>query len=198
MTISLNLCPRYGKYLTVLTLIAMVPPQCASTSDRQLAQRQGAVIGGLGVGLLGAAIGGIYGTHVANRKSKYKSTEEWLDACITQAESKHKEAVAYNQQLDNQLARLQKDVKMAKASGDKSKLTSLKREIETQRAAAEKQASAFSNEAEMQRSAVKQADGEGSSRRQAHRTSTSGIETQVSIMNKNVQHDAVLESQTDV
>ena len=176
----------------------MAPPQCASTSDGQLAQTQGAVIGVLGGGLVGAAIGGIYGTHVANRKSKYKSTEEWLDACIAQAESKHKEAIAYNQQLGNQLARLQKDVKMAKAAGDKSKLTSLKREIGSQRAAAEKQASAFSKEAEMERSAIKQANGEGSSRLQSLRTSTNGIETQVSIMNKNVQHYAVLESQTDV
>jgi cell division septum initiation protein DivIVA len=173
-------------------------PQCASTSDGQLAQRQGAGIGVLGGGLLGAAIGGIYGTHVANRKSKYKSTEEWLDACITQAESTRKEAIAYNQQLDNQLARLQKDVKMARSSGDKSKLTSLKREIGSQRAAAEKQASAFSKEAEMQRAAIKQANGEGSSRLQSLRTSASGIETQVSTMNKNVQHYAALESQTDV
>lgn len=214
MTTSLDLFTRYGKHLAVFTIITMGATQCASTEDGRLAQGQGTAIGAIGGGLLGAAIGGrqgamigaaiggasgfAYGTHIANKKAQYKSTEEWLDACITQAETKRKEAVAYNSRLNNQLARLQKEVRTAKAAGDKSKLASLKREIRSERAAAEKQATVFKKEAEMQRGAINQANGEGASRLKTLRSSTSGIETQVSTMNKNVQRYAALESQTDV
>lgn len=214
MTTPLNFCARYGKYLATFTLITMGATQCASTQDGQLAQAQGAGLGALGGGLIGAAVGGregaligaaiggaggfAYGSHIANKKAQYKSTEEWLDACITQAESKRREAVAYNQKLNTRLASLQKEVRMAKAAGDKSKLASLKRTIASERGTAQKQASAFSKEAEMQRNAIKQANGEGSSRLKSLRTSTSGIETQVSTMNSNVQRYAALESQTDV
>jgi uncharacterized protein YcfJ len=214
MTTPLTLCARYGKHLAVFTLITLGTTQCASTSDGQLAQAQGTGIGALGGGLLGAAIGGrqgaligaaiggaggfAYGTHIANRKAQYKSTEEWLDACITQAESKRREAVAYNQKLNNRLAALQKEVRMAKSSGDKNKLASLKRTIASEKSAAQKQATAFSKEAELQRGAIKQAGGEGASRLKSLRTSTSGIETQVSTMNRNVERYAALESQTDV
>lgn len=214
MTTLHNICARYGKHLAIFTLITMGGSQCASTQDGRLAQGQGAGLGALGGAGLGYLIGGAqgakigalaggtigfaYGSHIANKKAQYKSTEEWLDACITQAESKRREAVAYNQKLNTRLASLQKEVRMAKAAGDKSKLASLKREIVSERTAAQKQSSAFSKEAEMQRSAIKQANGEGSSRLRSLRNSTSGIETQVSTMNSNVQRYAALESQTDV
>ena len=211
---SLNLCSRYGKHLAIFTLITMGVPQCASTQDGQLAQAQGTGIGAIGGGLLGAAIGGrqgaligaaigstagfAYGSHIANKKAQYKSTEAWLDACISQAEGKRKEAVAYNNKLNNRLASLQKEVRMAKAAGDKSKLASLKRVIVSERAQAQKQSTVFSKEAQMQRGAIKEANGQGSSRLRSLRTSTSGIETQVSAMNSNVKRYAALESQTDV
>lgn len=214
MNTSHNVFARYGKPLSVFTLITLGATQCASTQDGQLAQAQGTGIGALGGGLIGAAIGGrqgaligagigaaggfAYGTHIANKKAQYKSTEEWLDACITQAESKRKEAVAYNSRLNNQLAHLQKEVRIAKAANDKAKLATLKREIVSERTAAQKQSAAFSKEAELQRGAIKQAGGEGASRLSSLRTSTTGIETQVSTMNKNVERYAALESQTDV
>lgn len=222
MTATLQQFARHTKHVAVLTVITMACTQCASTQDGRLAQGQGTAIGAVGGALLGGALGAMsgnsdaalkgaalgaalggaggfaYGTHIANKKAKYKSTEEWLDACITQAESKRREAVAYNQKLNTRLASLQKEVRMAKAAGDKSKLASLKREIVSERTAAQKQSSAFSKEAEMQRSAIKQANGEGSSRLRSLRNSTSGIETQVSTMNSNVQRYAALESQTDV
>lgn len=214
MNTSHNVFSRYGKHLSVFTLITLGATQCASTQDGQLAQAQGTGIGALGGGLIGAAIGGrqgaligagigaaggfAYGTHIANKKAQYKSTEEWLDACITQAESKRKEAVAYNSRLNNQLAHLQKEVRIAKAANDKAKLATLKREIVSERTAAQKQSAAFSKEAELQRGAIKQAGGEGASRLSSLRTSTTGIETQVSTMNKNVERYAALESQTDV
>ena len=108
--------------------------QCANTEDGRLAQGQGTAIGAVGGALLGAAIeryrrpkplsgrrpigaaiggasGFAYGTHIANKKAQYKSTEEWLDACIAQAETRRKEAVAYNSRLNNQLARLRRKSK---------------------------------------------------------------------------------------
>jgi len=222
MTASLNHFARYGRHLALFTLVTMGATNCATTEDGRLAQAQGTGLGALGGGLLGAGIGALagdsdsvrkgaligagigaaggfaYGTHIANKKAQYKSTEEWLDACISQAETKRREAVAYNKRLNNQLAHLQKEVRMAKAAGDRKKLASLKREIVSERSAARKQASAFSKEAEMQRNAIKQANGEGSSRLKTLRTSTSGIETQVSTMNGNVKRLAALESQTGV
>lgn len=214
MTTPISFCTRYGKHLSIFLAITMGATQCASTQDGQLAQGQGTAIGAGAGALLGAAIGGrqgaligaaiggasgfAFGTHIANKKSQYKSTEEWLDACIVQAEKQRKAAVAYNNKLDNRLASLQKEVRVAKAAGDKSKLASLKREISSERSAAQQQASVYNKEAEMNRNAIQQANGEGSSRLKSLRTSTSGIETQVSTMNKNVQRYAALESQTDV
>ncbi|MEI6175402.1 MAG: YMGG-like glycine zipper-containing protein [Verrucomicrobiota bacterium] len=214
MTDNLNLVARYGKHIAIFTLITMSGTQCAGTSDGRLAQGQGTAIGAGAGALIGAALGGrqgaligaaiggasgfAYGSHIANKKAQYKSTEEWLDACISQAESKRRDAVAYNRKLDNRLAQLQREVRTASAAGDKAKLATLRREISSERSAAQKQAATFSKEAEMQRSAIKQAGGEGASRLSSLRRSTSGIETQVSIMNKGVERYAALESQTDV
>lgn len=222
MTTPLNLCTRYGKQLALVTALSMSVTNCANTDDGRLAQGQGTALGAAGGALLGAGIGALtgnsdsvrkgaligagagaiggfaYGSHIANKKAQYKSTEAWLDACIVDAEKKRKAAVAYNQRLSNQLARLQKEVNLARAAGDKRKLASLKREIVSERTAAQKEATAFSKEAQLQRGAVKEAGGQGGSRLRSLRTSTSGIETQVSTMNKNVQRYAALESQTDV
>ena len=214
MTITLNNFARYGKHFAIFGLITMGTTQCANTADGRLTQGQGTLIGAGAGALLGAAIGGrqgallgaaiggaggfAYGSHIANKKAQYKSTEEWLDACIAQANTKRREAVAYNRQLNNRLASLQRDVKIAAAAGDRTKLASLKREIGSERAAVQKQAAVFSKEAEMQHSAIKQAGGQGGSRLSALRESTNGIDTQVSIMNKGAQRYAALESQTDV
>ena len=214
MTLTLTQFARYGKHFAVFLALTMGATQCANTSDGRLAQGQGTAIGAGGGALLGALIGGrqgaligaaagglagfAYGTHIANKKAQYKSTEEWLDACISQANSKRKEAVAYNHQLNNQLASLEHAVRLARASNDKAKLVTLKREIGTAKSAAQQQAAAFGKEVEMDHSAIKQAGGQGGSRLSSLRESTNGIETQVSIMNKGVQRYAALESQTDV
>ena len=205
---------RFSKHAAVFLAITMGAPQCANTSDGRLAQGEGTAIGAVGGALLGGLIGGrkgamigagaggvagyAYGTHIANKKAQYKSTEEWLDACIAQANAKRREAVAYNRQLNNKLASLEREVRIAKASNDRGKLVTLKREIVTEKAAAQKQASEFGKEAQMQQSVIKQAGGKGGSRLNSLRESTNGIESQVSIMNKGVQRYAALESQTDV
>jgi len=200
--------------IAALSIVTLLCAQCAATDDGRLTQAQGTAIGSAGGALLGAAIGGrqgaligaaiggaggfAFGSHVANKKAQYKSTEEWLDACIAEAESKRKAAVAYNKRLSNELARLQREVNVAKAEGDKRKLASLKRQISRERNAAQKEAASFSKEAELHRGAIKEAGGTGGSRISSLRTSTSGIETQVTSMNRNIERLAALESQTDV
>jgi YMGG-like Gly-zipper len=215
MKLSLQSCSRYGKLAGTLTLITFGLSQCAGTSDGQLAQGQGALLGGAAGALLGNAIGkdtnstligaGIgslagyaYGTHIANKKAAYASTEDWLDACIVQAEASRRKASAYNQRLNNQLARLEKEVRSARAAGNRQQLSSLNREIRAERAAAQRESSAYTKDAGLQRSAISEAGGKGGSRLKSLRSSTSGIETQVSTMNRNVQRFAALESQTDV
>ena len=75
---------------------------------------------------------------------------------------------------------------------------SVNRQIASERSAAQQQSAAYSKEVQMDRSAIKQAGGSGGSRLSSLRESTNGIETQVSVMNKNVERYAALESQTDV
>lgn len=168
----------------------MTATQCASTPDGRLAQLHGYALGGV--------IGFAYGSHIAKKKAQYKSTEDWLDACIAQADSTRRQAVAYNQQTDHKIASLQNQVKMARVAGDKAQLAALKSKIGSEKAAAQKQAVVLSKEADIQNSNIKEAGTAGGSRLSSLRASTSGIETQISVMNKNVERYAVLESQTDV
>jgi outer membrane lipoprotein SlyB len=214
MTNILNFSTEYAKLLTLFTLGTLVTTQCASTPDGRKAQAQataiGAGVGAIGMGvasgsgdgaLLGAAIGGVvgfaYGTHVAHRKQQFKSTEVWLDACIAQAESQHKAAVASNSKLELRLPQLQGEVQAAAASRDKAKLTYLRREIGVELAATKAQATEFGRESEMQRAAIKQAGSEGASRVNSLRQSISGIDAQVSIMAKGVEIYTALASQTN-
>ena len=57
-----------------------------------------------------------------NQKAKYKSTEQWLDACIADAEKKRQAAVAYNHAMDSRLAQLRVKVRDAKAGGNQDEL----------------------------------------------------------------------------
>lgn len=214
MNSPITIASNVGKQAALCLLFAFGLSQCAGTQDGQLAQAQGTGIGAIGGGLLGAAIGGrqgaligaaigsaggfAYGTHIANKKAQYKSTEEWLDACIVDAEKKRSAAVAYNSRLNNEYARLQKEVSAARMAGDKKRLSTLKQQIASERTAAEKEAVAYTKEADLQRSAIKAAGGEGGSKLSSLRTTTSGIESQVNTMNSNVKRYAALESQTDV
>jgi len=213
-TMTLECFRSQGRRIAALSLVTLFCAQCAATDDGRLTQAQGAAIGSAGGALIGAAIGGrqgaligaaiggaggfAYGSHVANKKAQYKSTEEWLDACIAEAESKRKAAVAYNQRLSNRLAQLQREVNQAKAAGDQRQLASLRREISREHNAAKKEAATLSKEAELHRGAIREAGGAGGSRISSLRTSTTGIETQVSTMNRNIERLAVLQSQTDV
>ncbi len=222
MNSPITIISKFSKSTAACALIAFGLSQCAETQDGQLAQAQGAGIGAAGGALLGAGIGALtgnssdvgrgaligaalggaggfaYGTHVANQKAKYATTEKWLDACIADAEKKRSAAVAYNGRLKNELARLEREVNSARVAGDRKKLSSLKRQIASERKAAQKESNNYAKEVEVQRGAIKEAGGSGGSRLSSLRSSTNGIDSQVTTMNKNVQRLAALESQTDV
>lgn len=169
---------KTGHRVVVMCGVLLALNACAPTQDGQLAQAQGAGIGAAGGGLLGAiignnsklgagrgallgaAIGGTagfaYGTHVANQKAKYKSTEQWLDACIASAEKQRQAAVAYNQSLDSRLAQLRGKVRVAKASGNQEELKKLKQQILAEHSKAEEQMASVNKEIEAQQIAIKE------------------------------------------
>ncbi len=215
MNSPLQTCVRYGKPFSIITAMTFSLSQCADMSDREVTQAQGTAIGAGAGAILGQVIGGntqstligagigslaglAYGTHVANKKASYANTEDWLDACIVQAEDTRKKAVAYNDRLNNQLARLRKEVQIAKAANDQRKLASLNREIRSERATAQKESATFAKEAQINRSAIQEAGGEGGSSLKSLRSTTSGIETQVSAINSNEKSLASLQNETDV
>lgn len=94
----------------------------------------GAQSGNAGRGaLMGAAIGGgaglAYGNHVANKKSRYASEEQWLNACIAQARATNQRARGYNSRISARISRLRSEIASAKASGNTRALRDKKAEI---------------------------------------------------------------------
>lgn len=198
-------------------IVSLLFTSCAGTQDGRTTQAQGAGIGalvGAGLGavignqlgsaeqgaLIGAAIGGAggfaYGSHVANQKAKYKSTEEWLDACIASAEKKRSDAVAYNNKLDQRIAQLKREVNTAKASNDKNKLKDLKRQIAAEQSAANKQVQTMNKEIELQNGAVKSAG--SSSRTSSLRSKISTLGSANASTQKKSQSLAALSNSTGV
>lgn len=140
--------------ITRFTVTALLISQLASctnikddgTRTRTEGALAGAVLGGaLGAvigaqsgdagrgALLGAALGGgaglAYGNHVANKKARYASEEQWLDACIAQARATNQRARSYNSRLSSRISRLRSEIASAKASGNTSLLREKKAEI---------------------------------------------------------------------
>jgi len=108
---------------------------------------------------IGAAVGGVggyaYGDHVAGQKEKYAKEEEWLDACIAQARQKNQEIVAYNQNLSQQIATLQKETaalhkKIKDKTARTAKLKEKKAETDSLLAAANKELASAKTELEAQ------------------------------------------------
>ena len=142
---------HYLKAASLLTLVSFGISGCAQTADGRKAQAQGTGIGailgaGLGAGIAalsgqdvgrgaaigagaGAAAGFAYGSHVAARKAKYASAEQWLDQEISLATQANRRAIAYNQSLKRRLASVESRVAAAKAANDQRALRSLKSEV---------------------------------------------------------------------
>jgi hypothetical protein len=116
----------YKRMLTFGLLIALMGG-CASMTDRQQTQAQGAAVGTAGGAAVGAALGAIfggkdgaiigasvgagmgllagavYGTHVANQKAKFASEEDYLNAVIASAQQINNETRQYNASLAKEI-----------------------------------------------------------------------------------------------
>lgn len=200
-------------FLATLALI----PSCADSADGRKTQLQGA---GLGAGagallgtiaghqmgsrgtgaLIGAGLGGLggymYGTHVANQKNKYKTTEAWLDACIADANRKNQDAIAYNRKLDQRIAALKNEIRTAKANQQNAKLSALKKEIAAEEAKAEKQENELKKEAELHARAASEAP--SSSKTSALRSKSQSLESTRKVTGQRRQVLAQLRNSTGV
>ena len=141
-----------AKITSIITFVAFCA-SCAETKDGRMTQAQGTGIGagicGLVGGGLGLALGGwqgaaigagagalaggatgfAYGTHVAQQKAKYASTEQWLDHCIASAQQANYRAYAYNRTLNQRIAALEIRSKSAIASNNKAAIRQIHTEI---------------------------------------------------------------------
>lgn len=79
----------------------------------------GTLIGAAVGALAGAGAGYAYGSHVANEKSKYAKREDWLNACIASAQKVNADTRAYNDQLAQQVQKLDKETKALAAAYQK-------------------------------------------------------------------------------
>ncbi len=208
----------WHKLVASLVVVGMFAG-CAQTQDGRLTQAQGAGIGAVGGALAGALIGSAsgnagrgaligaaagalggfaYGTHVANKKAQYASTEAWLDACIASAQKRNAEALAYNKSLKNRVAALESQVKAANMAGDKSQLRKLKGQVAALRKEASSQATVFNNEVDMQQTVIKEAGSGQSSRVSQIRSTTSELRSTTGQIEGQVKRLASLENQIDV
>ncbi len=147
------------KLIPFLLCFAMILPMgCATKTDdgtRTVAEGAGAgavagaVLGGI-VALatgdakwvaIGAGVGGVVGlgagVYVAKKKEEYATKEQWLDACIKEAQSSNKAIASYNAQLRKRMVELnKKSMQLASAyrnqSAKASDLQNMKNTIEQQ------------------------------------------------------------------
>lgn len=123
---------------------------------------RGAALGaGIGV-LVGALSGFLVGNHIANQKAQYASDEEWLEACINQAQQRNDEAAQYNEHLrkdiaalDKQSTQLAKDYKAKKAS--RAALNAKAEDIEKRRSEIAANIAILQEEIKHQKSVVRDA-----------------------------------------
>ncbi len=146
------------RLIPLLLCFALVLPGCvASTADgnRTIAEGTGAgaVVGGVLGGVMalatgdakwvaiGAGVGGLVGlgagVYVAKKKEEYASKEQWLNACIREAQSSNQAIASYNAnlrsklaQLNNQSAKIAAEYRMQK--GKVADLNKLRQSIKQQ------------------------------------------------------------------
>ncbi|MBN2234516.1 MAG: hypothetical protein JW706_05155 [Opitutales bacterium] len=137
------------KTLTIVFLgVSILLSGCASMSDSSTTRAQGAGFGaaiGAGLGaivgaatgdtekgaLIGAAVGGVaglaYGDHVAKKKEKYASQEDYLNACIAEADKRYRATKVYNDKIRTEIANLETQLQEAEtlASGQQDNAAQL-------------------------------------------------------------------------
>lgn len=113
---------------------------------------EGAFIGGA----VGGAAGLAYGDHVARQKAKYKSQEQWLDACISHAQQVNDAAIAYNDKLSQRIAHLEARLRKAKAAGDRQQMQQIKQSVLSLQKQTKQQINAVDVEIHEQNSVIQQ------------------------------------------
>ena len=85
---------------------------------------------------IGAGVGGVagyaYGSHVANQKAQYASREEWLDACLVQAEKARQATEAHNARLREDIVRLDKETRALEAAYSEGRVKRANLRVEEQ------------------------------------------------------------------
>jgi hypothetical protein len=177
--------------LNILGLVVvLVFSGCATTSDSKRTQAEGAAIGAGAGALLGALVGGLvggrdgaligagvgagvggtagfmYGTHVANQKEKYANQEDWLNACIAQAQRVNDETRQYNLALAGQIDQLDVETQALAVAYQtkrvqKAALAKEKQKIDSRYAEASMQLDNARHEVQEQEKAVAQAKAGG-------------------------------------
>ena len=126
---------KMTRVLVVVLLVFALLPGCATMSDQDRTKAEGTGVGAVLGGLIGYAVGGgkgaaigaaagaglgfLVGNEIAKRKQAYASTEEFLDAEISNTQEYNKTALAYNAQLSKDVATLEKQSKTLRAQYDK-------------------------------------------------------------------------------
>lgn len=163
----------------------------------------GQVIGGdTGATLLGAAIGGAvggiggyaYGDHIAGQKEQYSNQEDWLDACIAEAQKKNRELEDYNQNIVQQIAQLREETealqaRTTEAETRKAKLFEKKERVDQLLAAADTELASAKAELEAQNSVITEVKQEGQS------DFTQSLDSEIELLKANIKD---LENQTEV
>ena len=167
------------QFTIILSLVALLLSGCATMSDSNTTRAQGAGFGallGAGIGaligdekgaMIGAAVGGVaglaYGDHVAKKKEKYASEEDYLDACTQVAQQRFEESKQYNNAVKTEIAEIENELNqignVANATKDDHKrLKKLQKALEDKIKQSEDQLANLTEEIMMQREAIAQVD----------------------------------------
>ena len=161
--------------MKIATCTLLLPAFFAGCTDSQTTKAQGAglgaVIGAVGGAALGYAIDGgdgaaagaligagagaiggfAYGSHVANKKARYASQEDYLDACIAAAGNMNQQVASYNQSLANDIAKLkQQNAALASSGAQKSQKLAYKKTVAAKHQEANKNLARVTDEIRIQ------------------------------------------------
>jgi len=141
---------------------------------------------------IGATAGLAYGDYVARKKANYARTEDWLNACIDEAEQTNKRAVAYNDKLSSQIADLKSKIAAAKSRGDTNQLRQLKTSVVKLQSLTQKQVKVVDGEIAAQQQPLKET---GSAELNSR---ISDLKSTRSSLNQNEEKLAALNNSIDV
>ncbi len=153
---------------------------------------QGALIGAAAGGAMGLA----YGDHVARKKARYASTEDYLDACIASARSVNADAYAYNRSLSNRIAALEREIRIAVGSGNRARMRQMRSEIASLESEARAKVQVVNEEISIQRQVISSES--SSANTSGLRSEVARLESTRSATNGNIRRLAALNNQLDI